>query len=387
MFTLCRKKCQKKGVGPATGAHHRRWAPDCVHWTSPLFPARTSIVVLVIVVATLATGARGAAAPRIDVELGTAEGFPATSSQRWFQLLTELKVDNLRIRGARAGEKPAIEKTGSDADPTYKVVGTLTARDELQLPGGKFSSRDRGRLAAWFEKLRTEGPERAAGGPRLPFDLSQQQLTSIGEDLARPVEFSTKDMKLADLLTRVGQGLKFALSADASAAARLRDAQPLQTELKGLARGTALAFALEQEGLALVPKLDSRRQVAYTVSAQRGGQEAWPAGRPLKLPKRDVLPGLFEFLNVELQDVPTSQALAAVAERLNVPVLLDRRALAHYKIDMASTKITLPAKRTTYDNTLRKLMTAAKLKDQWREDDAGKPLLWITTPKPVPGGP
>ena len=49
-----------------------------------------------------------------------------------------------------------------------------------------------------------------------------------------------------------------------------------------------------------------------------------------------MLPGLFEFLNVELQDVPTSQALAAVAERLNVPVLIDRRALAHYKIDMAA---------------------------------------------------
>ena len=346
---------------------------------------RPAIVALAFVVSTLA--ATAGAAPRIDIELGTAEGFPATSAQRWYQLLTDLKIDNLRIRAGRADEEPAIERAGSAANPAYKVTGVLTANDELRLPGGKFGSRDRGRLAAWLEKLRSEGPERAAGAPRLPFGLSQQQLTAIGEDFARPIEFSTKDVKLSDLLTRVGGGLKFPLSADASAAARLRGAQPLETELRGLARGTALAFALEQEGLSLAPALDSRQQVAYAVSAQRGGQETWPVGRPLKLPRRDVLPGLFEFLNVELQDVPTSQALGAVAERLDVPVLIDRRALAHDKIDMAAAKVTLPAKRTTYDATLRKIMTAAKVKEEWREDDAGKPLLWITTPKPVPPGP
>jgi len=382
MFALC----GKKGTGPIIAAIVGWRTPRFDYWTSPLFLLRTAIISLAVVVA-LATAAELAAAPRIDMELGTTQGFPATSSQRWFQLLTELKVDNLQIRSARAGEKPAIEKIGSDANPSYKVIGTLTAKDELQLPGGKFSSRDRDRLAKWFELLRTEGAERAAGGPRLAFGLSQQQLTAIGEDLARPIDFSTKGIKLNDMLTRVGGGLKFALSADSSAATRLRAAQPLETELKGMARGTALAYALEQEGMALAPTLDARRQVAYTVTAQRGGQEAWPVGRPLKVPKRDVLPGLFEFLNVELQDVPTSQALAAVTERLNVPVLLDRRALAHYKIDMATAKITLPAKRTTYDFTLRKIMTAAKLRDEWREDDAGKPLLWITTPKPVPGGP
>ena len=73
-----------------------------------------------------------------------------------------------------------------------------------------------------------------------------------------------------------------------------------------------------------------------------------------------------------------------MAERLNVPVLLDRRAIVHYKVDMSATKMTLPAKRTTYDNTLRKIMTAAKLREESREDDAGKPLLWVTTTKPVP---
>ena len=100
-------------------------------------------IVFVAMVAAAAT-----AAPRIDLELGTAEGFPPPARQRWFQLLMELKVDNLQIRAAqRAGEKPAIEKAGSDADPSYKVIGTLTAGDELQLPGGKFNSRDRGRLA------------------------------------------------------------------------------------------------------------------------------------------------------------------------------------------------------------------------------------------------
>ncbi len=193
-------------------------------------------------------------------------------------------------------------------------------------------------------------------------------------------------MKLVDLLARAGRGLKFPISADAAAAARLRTSPPVQTELRGLARGTALAYVLDQEGLSLAPKLDSRRQVSYAVGASQSAQEAWPVGRPLKGKRADVVPALFEFLNVELQDVSATQALDAVAQRLKVPVLIDSRALEHYKIDLATVKVTMPPKRTTYDATLRKVFTAAKVKEQWREDDAGKPLLWITTPKPIPAG-
>ncbi len=123
---------------------------------------RPAIAVSMVVVATL-IASTASAAPRVEFELGTAQGFPATSTQRWYELLTELKVDDLRIRTGKAGEEPTIATSGSQANPTYRVTGILTSADELQLPGGKFGVRDRGRLAGWLEKLRNEGPERAAG--------------------------------------------------------------------------------------------------------------------------------------------------------------------------------------------------------------------------------
>jgi hypothetical protein len=111
-------------------------------------------------------------------------------------VLIDLKVDNLQIRSARAGEKPAVEKASSDADPTYKVIGTLTAGDDCNCqaessavateagspPGSVVAGRARARRRADAIGIRTglvtDGHRRGLAASRLrDRDIKQRLLT------------------------------------------------------------------------------------------------------------------------------------------------------------------------------------------------------------------
>ena len=88
---------------------------------------------------------------RVELELATEEGFPALEAQRWYRLFTDLNVDGLTIRSARATDKPEVVTAGKGENAVYRVTGILTSRNELLVPGGKFSVRDSSKIAAWLK--------------------------------------------------------------------------------------------------------------------------------------------------------------------------------------------------------------------------------------------
>jgi hypothetical protein len=94
---------------------------------------------------------------------------------------------------------------------------------------------------------------------------------------------------------------------------------------------------------------------------------------------------MFEFHHVEIDGVPLATAMDAIADKLKTPILLDRAALAKLQIDPAKVNVKLPAQRTTYGLALDRVLGQARLKEELRVDDAGKPFLWITTMKDVRG--
>jgi hypothetical protein len=123
--------------------------------------------------------------------------------------------------------------------------------------------------------------------------------------------------------------------------------------------------------------------LAYAVVKLERGLDAWPVGSQSDKPACDSLPVLYEFHDVSLQKVPAGQALVAIAKLVKAPVLLDRYALSHYGIDLAKVRVSVPHSRTTYSSTLRRILFQARLKYEVRCDEAGTPLLWITTLKPM----
>lgn len=363
-------------VPPNIRSVGRSAVADCASWSHPTVWFRPTVFALIAVLAFPAASW----AAVVDVELATESGFPATAARAWYELLTELNVDALRIRGAKAGDEPAIVAAGSEASPVYRVTGVLTKGNQLLLPGGKFSTRDRGRLGEWLTQLREQGPERVEGGKPLPFGLPSKQLAQVREDLAQTVDISTKGLSPLEALDKIRAGLAIPATIDRGAAAALSQAVPITEELRGMASGSAVAYLLRSPGLVLEPGLDARREPAYVVKPANPDQPAWPVGWATEAPARKVLPAMFELLDVEIEET-LAATLEAIGERLETPILFDHYALARHGIEPAKVKVSIPATRTSYSIVLRKALAQGGLKSELRQDEAGRPLLWVTTLK------
>lgn len=320
------------------------------------------------------------AAGRVQLELvGEARG-SALAFQQWLRVLSKAGVKNVRIRAGQATDKVGIEVRGTESNPLYVVTGVVKSRDELLLPAGRFRQRDVARLARWLEDLARQGPaDRRA--PKSAFGLSPQQFEQIRQDLAQPLGFSTKGILRREAVAQIARRLRLPLQIDPGLASTLREDQ-VGEELSGLSCGTALAYVLRPMGLCLVPRpLGSR--LGYVVVKAGPGLEVWPVGWEPEKPRRDVLPALFEFHNVNVQGVSASRALEAIGKLLKVPVLLDHNALARHGVDPDTVIVSHPQSRTTYSLALKKILFQARLKSEVRVDEAGKPFLWVTTVKPV----
>ena len=323
------------------------------------------------------------AAPRVQLELATQEGFQATDAQAWYQTLTRLGVSALQIRGMRAGDAPRVESTGSGASASYRVTGILTARNELILPGGRFTARDTGGIKAWLDDLRENRPPGAAR-PQKVFGLDPRTVAEIRRDLAAKIEFETAGMRRTELLAKLAREANLHLTVAQGTGEALQRAGVADEELKGMAVGMALAYVLRPAGLALVPKPAAGGYQLHVMPA-RDAEEIWPVGLPAEDRRRQVLPILSEVIEVEIaKDTALTAALTAIQGRLKVPFLVDHNALAAEGIDVSKATVYLPARKLNYSIILRTLLGQARLVYEVRTDEAGAPFIWITTLRSQP---
>lgn len=314
---------------------------------------------------------------RVDFELVTEKGFPLDGARAWLSALEEVGLAGVRVRGARDGDRPSIDRRGSDASPSYHVVGLLTAENKLRVPGGTFGVRDQARISAWVAKLKEGGEEGLSAKPGA-FGLLPKQLLEVQQALGLPVTFSTVGLSASEVVTKLAADLPLKLLLDGATQQALAAPEKIADELQGLTTGTALAAAIRPLGLVLVPE-KAAAGVQLRIVDSRAARESWPVGWPTKKLPKDVLPGLFKFLNVEVNDTPLGESLEAVRGRLEVPLLVDHNSLARQKVDLATTKVTLPKINTFYGRILDRLLVQAKLKYELRVDEAEHPFLWITT--------
>jgi hypothetical protein len=331
--------------------------------------------------------ASGAASPlwaagRVRLDLvGSAAG-SALVFQEWAQTLGKAGVKDVRIAADDGNVRPGIDIQGTPQSPFYVVTGIVKSRDELLLPSGTFRRADAARLARWLDDLAANGPPDRRP-KKSAFGLTGEQFQQIHEALARPVGFSTRGAARGEVVAKLARQLPLLLPLDAQSVRAIGD-DKVADELQDISCGTALACVLRPAGYCLLPRADGSKPVLAIVKA-RPGLELWPVGwePPSDKPAHDVLPGLFEFLNVNVQNIPAAQALDAIAQRLKVPVLFDHQALARHGIDPAKAIVSLPSGRTTYSLALGKLLSKAGLKFTVRLDEADQPFLWISTVKPV----
>jgi hypothetical protein len=327
--------------------------------------------------ATMGASPISAAEPRIDIEVCTEAGFSITGAGEWNTLLGELGLSSVRIRGIKPGDGPEIKRSGTDDSPVYRIVGILTADGKLNLPNrGRFSTSDKARLAAWFDKIRGDGIEAIATKPGA-FGLLPSQLVEVHEALKGPVRFSTKGQAPRDVARKIADTLSLKFITDTTSQRALGSPEPVADELQGLSAGTAIAAVLRPLGLVMVPeKADGKLRLR--IADSRGVKEHWPIGWPPKATAGETVPELFKFLNVEITDFSLGETLAAIGGRVKVPLVIDYNALARLEVDLAKTKVELPKANTFYGKALDRILFQANLKYEVRADEADKPFLWIS---------
>jgi hypothetical protein len=347
---------------------------------------RFATVVLILI-----ASATACAAPPIELELATERGMQITAPREWLQLLTSIGIDNVQIRGFRVGDEPSVKNRGSAERPRYHVVGILTSRHHLRLPGGAFSRNDKAKLKDYFEGLTADGAE-SLTAPRGRFGLTEKEMTAVLADLAQPIEFPTKGLPVRDVMERLQATFKARIALDGPSDRALRDSAPCSDELKGLTAGTGLAILLRSSGLALRPEKLRGEPVTYRIepvaaeaideetlgNAESADLKSWPVGWESQQTPGELAPSLFEYRNAEISGFTLEETLAAIGPRVRIPIYIDHAALAKHKIELAKIQVRLARTRTIYKRVIDRVLAQAKLGSQVRIDEAGTPFLWIT---------
>lgn len=320
------------------------------------------------------------AGDRVELDLAVEERVAITGRQEWLQRLSQAGIEKFRIRSARSGDVPNIDRRGTEESPHYVITGIITADNTLVVPGARFHASQMGQLEAWLRDLSELGPpdERPA---KSAFGLAPKDFERLQADLSPQLGFNTTGVSRADVIRQAAKGMSTRLVADR------RLAEPLSRDmvaedLSTLSRGTALAYVLRSPGLCLVPSNESGR-VSLSIVEARPDMQIWPIGWEPKKPDRDVKPELYEMRPVNVSGVSVTTVLDAIAKLLEMPILLDHNAMARHGLEPDEVIVQLPSSRSTYSIVLRKVLFQGRLKSELRLDDADRPFLWVTSVKPL----
>src|SRR5437868_5020873 len=99
----------------------------------------------------------GAAEPRVELEVAAVQNL-SVDARAWSEMLSQAGFSSVRIRGA-GRDAPSLQTAGTAAATTYRVVGVLTAENQLILPKGRFGLNDRAAVEQWLHKVREGGEE------------------------------------------------------------------------------------------------------------------------------------------------------------------------------------------------------------------------------------
>ncbi len=316
----------------------------------------------------------GAAKMRVEIEVVVSPGLQANAeAQRWAKTLSDLGIDQVQFRPLRNGDRFEIQQQqGNPA--VIKVTAQLNNRGALVTSGGQFSPSDVGRLKKWLADVQSGGG--VAGERKTVFGLTPEQFQQVKKTLSAPVSFNTKDVRPEKVLAQLKPGLALPLVIDPAMEQALTGDDPVRDELVGLAAGTAIAAIARPAGGVLLPRVVGHEiQLAVTLPPPKG--EMWPIGwPPEEKDEKKVVPALYEFINVNIDGVPASEAIKALQQRLAVPMLFDHNGLVRQRVDLTKV-VKVPPGKTFYKQILERVLNQVGLRSEVRIDDAGKPLIWV----------
>lgn len=351
----------------------RVWSPAWP-WTASCWRGLAAALVLCALVASTSR-----AADELEIELATARDAPLAAQRGWHDLLESQFPGRVRLRPFRGGEQPQIERPDPGSRGPTRVVAVITGDGALVVPGASFALAQRTRARDWFTALASPTSEPTVTGDH-GFDPTA--LDGLRGVLGKPISQVTRGQDRWAVYDRLCEDLGLPVVAETAAEIAIRDRRQagpdlLADELQHLAHGTGLAVLLDGVELGLRPEVRGAGRFRLVVTPLAGAERIWPVGTALAGSGRDRAPKLFEFVDIDLPAQPFDQAVGWFSARTEVPVLVDRRAVAERGLDLANHLSAIPPKRTAYLMVLRGLAGPARLKLHLRLDDGGRPFVWL----------
>jgi hypothetical protein len=336
-----------------------------------------SICSLLVLVSGVANGQIPTPAKsRVEIEIAVDPGLQANvASQRWAKTLGDLGLDGVRFRPLKNGDRPEVKQQGAGPTALIQITAQLNNRGALVTSGGQFGPSDNAKLKKWLADLQAGGA--VPGERKTVFGLTGEQFAAAKKTLSTPIGFSTKGMRPETAIAQIKPLLALQLVIDPAFERSVIADDPLRDELQGLSAGTALAAIARPAGGVLLPR-PAGKEVQLALTSPQVGGEMWPIGwPPEEKDEQKLVPALYEFIPVDIDGVPASDAITALQRRIQVPMLFDHNNMVRQRIDLKK-PVKVPPGKKYYRQIFERVLNQAGLRSEVRVDDAGKPLIWVT---------
>ncbi len=315
----------------------------------------------------------------IDLVLPAGPSNPLLA-QKWrqeFESIGEL----VRIRQFIAEDKPSVTQSARGPFRVVKLVGMIDLEGQLNFPKRSFMTGQGAELGNWLKEIKTFGAQGSPSGKPL-WGLTEAQYTEVRQELSSPTTTPVRGLTLQAAINALPLPESLPLSPHSSVREAWERALPskLDDEVLGLSAGTSLAFLLSQQGLGFRPIRQPNGEIHLLVQSLREISDPWPVGWPEVegKPRNELVPGLFGYVEIGVQEAPLVTVLDAIEERADVRILLDRVSCLAKGLDPTQLLVSYPKKkRTAWSLILSSIVTNSHMKMNYRQDEAGTGFIWI----------
>ncbi|MDA0835813.1 MAG: hypothetical protein O2955_11075 [Planctomycetota bacterium] len=321
----------------------------------------------------------------VRVELLTGPNGAGTVTVNWGKTFEKLGYD-LRIRRGTVDDKLDIREQKQGTLRIVNVIGELEANGTINFIDRSFGLEQAGQLGEWLRNLETFGAQGSPKGKPL-WGLNEKQFEAAFTILSQPFDVADANGKSIDDIFAAMEFPKELpirwTTAAKEAATKRRKPLIAHHTVAGLTRGTTLAFHLREHGFGMQPLRTPTGSLELVISPLQEGEEYWPIGWPPPGRDYDLAPHMFKPVPVELVDVPLLEVFDAIAERTEIPILVDNYVITQAKINLDEINVSYPNKQTTWSLLLKAITTPSKLTRSFLIDEAGTPFVWVTEFRPT----
>ena len=319
-----------------------------------------------------------AAKASVDLEIVVLRGAPIDAAQRWTKQLSANKFNRVRVRTGDES-RPSLKTTNSSGTVRHSVIGIIDSRNNLYLPGAKFRLGQKRQIEEWVEKLSADKQtdnqaKRQNESPSSAFGLSEKDLVRLHDRLNIRLDVDA-GVKTQDVIRRFEEKTKLKVSV--AAVAKVRLTFPVERKISGLSAGTSLAATLRPLRLCMVPQLQGGI-TTIRIDDLQSARESWPVGWPRQKKRIELVPKLFEHLEVKINSTPLPNVLSAIENKLGVPIIVDDYTFSQRSIELDKLKVNFPSRRVLYDKFMGVILNRNLMRFEVRVDEAGSPFLWVT---------